>query len=45
MRHVMRLKLNYAQHELKKIDHKGIHIVLNCTFFLCVQIYISRAIN
>ena len=23
MRHVIRLKLSYAQHELKKLEHKG----------------------
>ena len=26
MRHVIRLKLSYAQHELKKLEHKGMLI-------------------
>ena len=26
MRHVIRLKLTYAQHELKKLEHKGMLI-------------------
>ena len=34
MRHVIRLKLSYAQHELKKLEHKGMLIdyLINAVF-------------